>query len=204
AAGCDLYGPFEIAAGPMETDGCAAAGRDPIFKRKSRPGTFQKRLGDEKTEPEARRLVATIVRMSAAAGDVRFPDPTHNFRREAGTIVADGDLDRILGPVRLHRNTVMSKIYCIFQKIAEAIQNCRVAGADRFGAKIVRRVHFDGHAEIAVWRYHFFDQRGESHAVEGFAAAAGRQLGEFRQNITTSRGLFAQEPDVVSMRRVRR
>ncbi len=45
-------------------------------------------------------------------------------------------------------------------------------------------------------------QRGQRHAVERLAAR--RQFGELGENIAAARGLLAQQPDVVAVRRSRR
>ena len=117
------------------------------------------------------------------------------------------------GPSSLMVTSTVSSFHCVptvtrarakstafSSKIAEAVEDRRIARAHRLGAARRRRVDLDGDAEIAVRRHHLLDQRGERHAVERLAA--GREFGELAQNVAAARRLLAQQPHVLAMRRV--
>ena len=63
-------------------------------------------------------------------------------------------------------------------------------------------IDVDGDAEIAMRRHHFLDQRRQRHAVERLSAC--RQFGELGEDVAAARGLLAQKPHVVAVRRVGR
>src|SRR6185312_16307689 len=104
----------------------------------------------------------------------------------------------MVAPSRVDRNAITREIDRVFEQVAEAVKDCRIARADRLGAAVFRRADVNGHSEMAMRSHNFLDKRRQRHAVEWLAAS--RQFREFREDIAATGGLLAQKPDVVAVR----
>src|SRR6185295_9956823 len=104
-----------------------------VFEDQGRARSLQQGFCDEEAETQAARLDIRVVSAAPPAGHIRLPDPRHDFRREARPVVADGDVDGRAAPERADVDTLAREIDRVFQQIAEAVEDRRIARADRLG-----------------------------------------------------------------------
>ncbi len=87
-----------------------------------------------------------------------------------GPIIADRDFDRVVVPLHRNIDAFAREIDSVLNQVAEAIDNGRIARADRFGRSVMWPADIDGDAEIAMRRHDFLNQRGQRRTVERLAA----------------------------------
>ena len=107
-----------------------------------------------------------------------------------GAVVGNHDLDGLGIPPRVHLHGFAREIDGVFQDVADAIEDRRIAGADRLAGACDRDPDLDRDAEIAMRRHRLLDQRRERHAVE---RRAGRgELRDLGQDVAAALRLLAQ------------
>src|SRR5262245_31230843 len=142
----------------------------PVLEIEPRPGAFQQRLGDEEAEPEAARFMPGRIALGAlalapAAGDIGLADPLHDLRSKAGTVVGNGDGNLLPAPGGGDLDPLVGEVDGVLEQIAEAIEDRRIAAADRFGGSGRCQRHIDRDAEVTMRRDYLLDQWGQLPAV---------------------------------------
>ena len=168
-------------------------GEHAVGERDLGAGALQQRPRDEHAEPEPAMLALGVVGL-APARQIGLADPLEDVGRKARPVVGNHDFDGFVVPPRIHLDLVAREIDGIFQDVADAIEDRRIARADRLLAAGDRDPHLDGDAEIAMRRHRLLDQRRELHAVE--RRAGRRQLGDLGQDVAAALRLLAQGLDV--------
>src|ERR1700733_472821 len=128
-------GALKIGAIPGHGDCRAMQRRCLIDQRKSCPGAFQERFGDE--EPQAQPKHGILVTLRSArsrppVGDIGRADAVHDLRRKAGTVVSDGDAYSPRRPLRQNLDPPMGEVDRVLDQIAETVADRWIAGADGF------------------------------------------------------------------------
>src|SRR5438105_5686714 len=137
----------------------------PVGERDLCAGPLQQRAGDEHSKPEP-LMLALGVSDVATPRQIGLADPLDEVGRNAGSVVGNDDLDGIVVPPRIHLHRGPRKIDGVFQDVADAIQNSRIARADRLGGARDRDANLDRDPEVAMRRHCLLDQGRQLHAIE--------------------------------------
>src|SRR5262245_63701970 len=105
-----------------------------------------------------------FVRFAVTAGGVRLADPIQNIGRKALAVVADDDLERLVGPAPIDLDGFAGKVDGILYQVAKAIDDAGVAANDRLIALAAQLRYLDIDTEIAVGLDDLLDQRGDLQA----------------------------------------
>src|SRR5712671_269760 len=183
---------LETAARPGDLNHGAVIRKGPVGEGNLGAGALEQRAGDEHPETEAAMIALGFV--DAPARQIRLADTLQYVGRETRAIVGNDDLDGLGVPPRIHFHRRPREIDGVFQDVADAMEDCRIARADRLAGARDRNPDLDRDAEIAIRRHRFLDQRRQWHAVERRAGC--RQLRDLGQDIAAPLRLFAQGLDV--------
>src|SRR6267154_4777026 len=185
------FSRLEAVARPGDMNDSAMIGKGPVGKRHFRAGALQQRAGDEHAEAEPAVLAFVVARPPRQE---RLADPLQHVGRDAGAVVGNHELDDLAVPPGVHLDGLAGEIDRVFQDVADAIEDRRIARADRLAGAGHRDPDLDRDAEIAMRRHHFLDQGRERHAVEGRAARG--KLGDLGQNVAAALRLLAQRFEI--------
>jgi len=152
---------LEIAAAPADAHHRAAFRKRAVFEVESGARALQQGFRDEEAKPQAARSRAIdILALRAPAGHIGLADPVHDLRRKAWTVVGNADGNVVPGPGCRHIHPLTGEVHGVFEQVAEAIEDRRIAAADRLGGIAGRQCHVDRHPEIAVRSDRLLDQGG--------------------------------------------
>ena len=111
------------------------SGGSRLARTSLRAGALEQGLGDEEAEAEAAGLaVAAVVAGAAAGGDIGLADAVDDAGGEARAVVDDGDGDLVGVPVGADLDLALGEIDGVLDEVGEALDDRRIAPADRLGA----------------------------------------------------------------------
>src|SRR6202790_4055305 len=126
---------LEAVARPGDMNHGAVIGKGPIAEGGFCPGALQQRAGDE--DPETEPAVIALGFVGAAPPrQIRLADALQDVGREAGAVVRNHDLDGLGIPPRVHFHGFAREIDGGFQDVADAIEDRRIARADRLAGAV--------------------------------------------------------------------
>src|SRR6185312_15670313 len=155
---------LETPARPYDRDHGAVIGKNAVGKRDLGTRPLQQRACDEYAEPQPRMLARRLIAAASPPRQIGLADPLDDVGGKSRPVVGDHDLDAVVVPPGVHLGRRAGEVERIFEDVADAVEDRRIACADRLLGGGDGNPHLDLDAEIAMRRDDLLDQRRQLHA----------------------------------------